>query len=134
MIDQRLLDLDAKLHAAGIPMHGCLRERIDYTESATPEQRQQGDAILAAFKWDAEPVPQSVTGTQAKLALLQSGLYEAIEAWILGAESQPNGIRYRIIWDAANWYGSSPELSEIAASLGMTEQQVDDLFRLAVTL
>lgn len=107
---------------------------VHYRDDATEENRSIASSIVDGWDWTWTPAPSVVTGTQAKLALLQSGLYEAIEAWILGAEPQPNGIRYRIIWDAANWYRNSPELAEIAASLGMTGEQVDDMFRLAATL
>ncbi len=45
----------ARFASEGIPIHGFSgRETVDYRPEATPEQRQQGDAILAAFDWDAD--------------------------------------------------------------------------------
>ena len=92
------------------------------------------DAVKPQSQIDAASVPKQITGTQAKLALLQAGLYEAIETYVNAAEAYPNGVRYRIVWDAANWLRNSPELGEIAGELGLDDGQIDDLFRRAATL
>ena len=92
------------------------------------------DAVKPQLQIDAASVPKQITGTQAKLALLQAGLYEAIETYVNAAEAYPNGVRYRIVWDAANWLRNSPELGEIAGELGLDDGQIDDLFRRAATL
>lgn len=50
-----IMELHQRLVSAGIPIDGVAQDRIDYRNEATPEQRQQGDAILAAFDWEASP-------------------------------------------------------------------------------
>lgn len=129
-IDRALIALDAALAAAGIPTVSVARDRIDYAESATTDQRQQGDAILAAFDWDAEPVPQIVTPLQARRALRQTGRLAAITESLESA-----GEETREAWEyATEIRRDDPILAGMAASLGMTGEQIDDLFRLAVTL
>lgn len=129
----RANDLSRRLTKAGIPFLGLARDRIDFAEGITQEAQDLGNGILAAWDWDAPPVPDQVTATQAKLALVDAGLYEAIEAWVAGEEAYPDGIRYRIVWNAATWYRTSQELNEIATDIGLTGDQIDDLFRLAAT-
>ena len=73
-------------------------------------------------------VPLLVTATQAKLALIDAGLYEYADGMVSVREGEPGGYRFRVVWDAANWYRSSPELNAIAADMGLTEEQVDGLF------
>jgi protein-disulfide isomerase-like protein with CxxC motif len=126
-------DLTRRLAAAGVPVTGISRDRIDYADEATVEQRADGDAILAAWDWDATPVPNRVTATQAKLALIDAGLYEYADGMVSVREGEPGGYRFRVVWDATYWYRTSPELNDIAADMGLTEAQVDDLFRLAAT-
>lgn len=75
------------------------------------------------------PVPQSVSAYQARMALLAAGLLDDVEA--LMADPQTDRAA-RIAWE----YGttverSSPLISALAPSLGMTDEQIDDLFRAA---
>lgn len=129
-----LIALHSAVEAAGIPIHGVFEDRIDYRDEATTEQRAAGDAILAAWDWDLPPVPTKVTHTQAKLALLEAGLFEAVETYVMAAAQQDAaGIRFRLVWDANDWFRASPELNYLAGQMGMTAAEVDDLFRLAAT-
>lgn len=134
-IGQMLDGLRARIAAAGVPVVAVYvnGRRAEYPPEATNEQISTGNAILAAWDWDAPPVPAQVTATQAKLALIDAGLYEAVDSWIQAEEGSPDGYRYRVVWDAGNWYRTSRELNEIATDLGLTDAQVDDLFRLAAT-
>lgn len=70
------------------------------------------------------PVPQSVTMRQARLALLGAGLLDDVEAAIAGA-----GPAAKIEWDyAAEVQRSSGLVPAMAAALGMTNEQIDALF------
>ena len=128
-----VLALHNRLSRMGLPVIGVSRNRLDFEDGATEQQQLDAQAVFDAWDWDAPPVPAQVTATQAKLALIDAGLYEAVDWWIVGAEATPDGYRYRVVWDATNWYRNSQELNEIAADMGLTESQVDDLFRLAAT-
>lgn len=76
-------------------------------------------------------VPQTVTMRQARNALLDAGLLEAVQASVAtipGAE----GERARIDWEYAlevrrDW----PLISYMAGDLGLTDEQVDGLFMAA---
>jgi hypothetical protein len=85
---------------------------------------------------DAPPVPviTSVTMRQARLALLQQGLLTQVNnavASMPGAQ----GDAVRIEWEFSNTVERNrPFVQALAASLGLTSQQIDDLFTLAATL
>lgn len=85
---------------------------------------------------DQPPVPviTSVTMRQARLALLQQGLLTQVNnavASMPGAQ----GDAVRIEWEFSSTVERNrPLVQALAASLGMTSQQLDDLFALAATL
>ena len=79
---------------------------------------------------DAPPVPESVTPRQARLALLGAGLLDAVNAAVAAA-----GTQAQIDWDyALEIKRSNPLIASMAAGLGLTSAQIDDLFRTAATL
>jgi predicted amidohydrolase YtcJ len=80
------------------------------------------------------PVPASVTMRQARLALHATGKLTAVEAAI-DALSDPPKTAARIEWDFSNEVQRhNGFVASLAPALGLTEQQLDDLFRLAATL
>lgn len=76
-----------------------------------------------------EPRPiTSVTMRQARLALLQAGLLDQVDAAITDPAS-------RIEWEYATTVERNSALVQsLSAGLGLSEQQLDDLFTLAATL
>lgn len=85
---------------------------------------------------DPPPVPviTSVTMRQARLALLQQGLLTQVNdavASMPGAQ----GEAMRIEWEFSSTVERNrPLVQSLSASLGLTSQQIDDLFALAATL
>lgn len=76
-------------------------------------------------------VPKVVTIRQAKLALLQAGLLDDVEAAIAASDNRAAQIE----WEYATEFRRDwPALLALQPSLGLTDQQIDDLFRLAATL
>jgi hypothetical protein len=76
-------------------------------------------------------VPKVVTIRQARLALLQSGLLDDIDAAIAASTDRA----LKIEWEFATEFRRDwPALIAMQPALGLTDQQVDDLFHLAVTL
>lgn len=77
------------------------------------------------------PVPSSVTPLQMRKALRQVGLKPAVDAYVasLADEEAVEEWEYAISMERGN-----PMLNSAAALLGMTEEQVDDLFRLAAQI
>lgn len=75
-------------------------------------------------------VPESITKYQAKMALLQNGLYESVEQYV----SSSNDYALKISWyDATNFYRNNHFIALLAAEFNLTQDQVDDLFILANT-
>ena len=76
-------------------------------------------------------IPQVVTMRQAKLALLQVGLLDEVDA-VINSDNTPRALK--IEWEFANevkreWVDSM----ELGKLLNMTPAQLDDLFTLAAT-
>lgn len=71
-----------------------------------------------------------ISPRQARLALLQADLLEAVEAYIA---TQPKAVQ--VEWEYANEIRRDHTLlSGAATALGLTEAQIDDLFSLAAAL
>ena len=79
-------------------------------------------------------VPQSVTMRQARLALHAAGLLTSVDAAI-AAMDEPDKTAASITWEFAQTvdrgFGMVPQL---AAALGMSDTQIDDLFIAAAQL
>jgi len=76
------------------------------------------------------PVPQVVSRFQARAALLQSDLLDAAEAAVAEGEAI-----IKLAWeDAQEFRRHSPTIAALAGELGLSSEQVDDLFRLAATI
>jgi hypothetical protein len=76
------------------------------------------------------PAPITVTPAQAKLALFNAGLLDKVEASISTA-SKP----VQIYWaNALSFERRNPYILGIAGQLGLTDAQMDDLFKAASAL
>ncbi|MBD9530458.1 hypothetical protein IB233_02270 [Comamonas sp. CMM01] len=87
----------------------------------------------------ADPVPVSVpascTRRQGLRALLDFGIKRAdIEAQIAAIENEIEREEAQIDYEAGEWERANPRLQQMWAALGGDPAQLDDLFRLAVTL
>jgi hypothetical protein len=79
-----------------------------------------------------EPVPNEVTMFQARAVLLASGLFDAVDEALraLGAKS----VEFQA-WEYANHFTRhGPLVNAMAHSLGLTDAQVDDMFRAAARI
>ena len=73
------------------------------------------------------PVPTVIPAWKGKAALREAGLLDAVEAAVAAA-----GGRVHNAWaGASDWSRDSDFLIALAGSLGLTEQQVDEMFRSA---
>ena len=82
-----------------------------------------------------DPVPESVTRRQAKVALFQAGRLDEVEA---GIEAIADPITKRIAkldWSEAQEFRRDwPLLNQLAAGMGITDGQLDELFRAAAKI
>ena len=78
------------------------------------------------------PVPTEVSRFQARAALLQAGLLDDIETYMADPATDPF---VRIAWqDAQVFKRNSPTVLSLQPLLGLTDEQLDDLFRFAATI
>lgn len=68
-----------------------------------------------------------VTRYQAKAALMQAGLLEAVEQAIADTDDP----LITLAWEEAAFDRMSPLIAEMKTVIGLTDEQVDDLFRAA---
>lgn len=91
------------------------------------------DAEVAQIAADAAapaPVPSSITPRQARLALLGAGLLSNVTTAIAAADEAT-----KIAWEFATYVKrDNPIIAAMAAQLGLTSAQVDDLFRAAAAI
>lgn len=80
------------------------------------------------------PVPDVVTMRQARLALLQAGLLAQVNTAVANMPGAA-GDTARIEWEFSSTVERNrPLVQSLIGALGLTESQLDDLFRLAATL
>lgn len=78
------------------------------------------------------PAPESVTRAQAKKALFGAGLLSLVQPAIDTIEDESERTVTQIDWDdAPDFRRSSPTIASLGAALGLTDSQIDDLFRTA---
>lgn len=73
-----------------------------------------------------------VSRLQARLALIQAGMWSAVELWAQDPDTPPEHLAF--FADAATWQRNDATLSAAATALGLTDEQMDGLFALAATL
>lgn len=126
-------ELVVKCHSYAACQMDMLRADAAELGTSLAEYEDKVLAVEAAYiPPDPEPVqvPQVVTIRQAKLSLLQAGLLDDVDAAVAQTDRAT-----QIEWEYAtevrrDW----PTLLTLQAALGLSEQQVDDLFSGASTL
>ncbi len=78
------------------------------------------------------PVPQRITRRQGRLALLQAGLLDQVEA-MMRDPGAPRDIRITYE-DATEWSRDSPMILTFGQALRLTPEQVDEMFRAAAQM
>ena len=77
-----------------------------------------------------QPVPAVISRFQARAALMDAGLLADVELAVGSA-----GPLVQLAWaEAVEWRRDSPTIAAIAASLDLTDGQLDDLFRAAALI
>ncbi len=111
---------------------GEIREiEPDYLAALPEAKRALWEAYTPpAPEPEPDPVPEAVTPRQIRKALNASGLRATVEAAVAAA---PQDVRDE--WEyALEIRRDYPLMTAMAAQLGMTDAQIDDLFRAAAQL
>ena len=103
---------------------------MDWIEA--PEGYELGSFLLPG---DPAPAPDFCSRRQGLLALLTYGHRRAdIEALIAAIPDELEREAALIEYEAATWERDNPFVKQMWAQLGGAPEQLDDLFRMAVTL
>lgn len=81
-----------------------------------------------------EPAPQFCTRRQGRLAMLQNDLLDDVEDAIAAIPDPAQRRAAQIEYEADTWDRGNAFLQGMWAQMGGTEEGLNDLFRLAVTL
>jgi hypothetical protein len=105
------------------------------TVPVAPGNRHYAEIIasgveIAPFVAPPVPIPTSCGPAQAKIVLWEMGLLDQVEAMVNAHPYRPVSIWYAA---ATVWERSHPYVTALAYELNLTDEQIDDLFALAVT-
>ena len=83
----------------------------------------------------AAPVPDTITRAQGKAALIHADLMPAVQQFITSiADPKDRAMAEVTMSDAHEWRRDNAFLNAAGAAVGLTETQMDDLFRQAATI
>lgn len=75
------------------------------------------------------PVPQEVARAQGKAALIVAGLWAAVKAFVAAIkDDNERALAEVALNDTQHWQRSSPFLNAAKDGLGLTDEQLDELF------
>jgi len=97
--------------------------------TVVPKTQAERDEYLAEWRANTQ-----CSMRQARLALAGAGLLSAVDTAIAGLPEEARNV-VSIEWEYASVVDrDSPWMGDMAAALGMTDEQLDDLFKIALTL
>ncbi len=107
---------------------------IDVSSGERRERAATPSEVAAMQQPAVQPVPTCVNMRQAQTALSRRGLLSQVEQAIAAMPGQA-GVEARIDWAKAQTVERSwPLVQSLAVGLGLSDAQLDDLFRYAATL
>lgn len=137
---QATLQSDGRVLITNGVMRSMVEPHDTFTLDAIAPGIENRAAILNAWADFPEPPPYvepaptpvtRVSPRQARLALLDAGLLDTVETEL----AKPENKAALISWEyATSVERDSPLIATIGGALGMTEQQIDDLFTAAAAL
>lgn len=81
------------------------------------------------------PVPESVTRAQGKAALITAGLWPGVLAFVAAIpDPTERALAEVALHDTQQWHRSSPFFNAAATALGLTGEQLDNLFLAAARI
>ena len=132
--DQTMIDLTIKWSG--------MAEELPFTASPTDSEAHGRAIFAAAAAGDFGPVadyvppppappqvPQQVTRAQGKVVLIQMGLWPQVVAFVEAIEDpMQKAIAQVAVYETLHWQRNSPFLNQAASALGISQEQMDDLF------
>lgn len=103
---------------------------IDCPDDCAADTWLYVDGVLSPKPAPAPTVPQSVSPRQIRMALTRAGLREAVEAAVLAGDQD-----LKDWWEfSTSFERNNPQVEVMATVLGVSTQQLDDLWSLAASL
>lgn len=121
--------------ATKYPTHGAEFAALQDDSTGHAEMRRLAKRLADGRKSGVVPeevVPNKVEALQAMLAIEQYGMAEAFQTWVNSSER--TFAEKAFVNRTRNWRRDDPTLLAGASALGLTDEQLDDLFKLAATL
>lgn len=106
------------------------------TEITPPDfDRSTESAVFNGSGWDVVQatieiiVPDVVSRAQGKASLIQAGLWPSVVDYVAGIADQTEQLLAETaLYDTQEWRRDSPFLNAAALALGLTKEQLDQLF------
>lgn len=93
------------------------------------EDHARGTPTLEPIPSPEALVPQTVSRAQGKAALIMGGLWSSVVNYAEGLEDEMvKLLAQTALYDTQEWRRDSPFLTECAQSMGLTEEDLDNLF------
>jgi len=116
--------LDSRYHV-NLAWHAQEMDPVFAASQILPDILSRGWDLASQSPPGPPPVPASVPAWKGKAALREAGLLEAVEAAVAAA-----GGRAQDAWTGASEWGRGSEfLGDLAAALGLSAEQVDQMLR-----
>lgn len=107
------------------------------TKKAPPELEVGQYAVWAGSDWyttynlppiSKPPAPETITKYQAKMILLQYGLYDQVDEFVRNSTDSALKISW---YDAVNFHRNNSFVNSLAIQFGLSSDQIDEMFILA---
>lgn len=96
---------------------------------------RDGAWVVESPEPESAPVPDAVSKAQGKAALIQAGLWQAVTDYVDNIEDSTEKTLAEIaLNDTQEWLRSSPLLNSMATALGLTGEDLDNLFVAAANI
>lgn len=126
-----VVEMSAEQATAALTAFEVVHELAANSRCASGWSYAGGDVVAPEV---VAPVPAEVTMRQARLALLAAGLLDDVEAAIAGMD-EPAKTAAQIEWEYSNALQRDNALvAVLGPALGLSENQIDSLFRAAAQL
>lgn len=103
---------------------------VECDEAIQPGWLYDGEKFAPPVPVEPEAyVPQQVTRAQGKAALITSGLWSDVESYVDSiTDPTEKALALVALNDTTHWQRSSPFLNSAAAALGLSDEDLDNLF------
>jgi len=106
-----------------------------WIETSLTIEELEAQFDITSYKAATKPVPKAVTPRQMKKALIISGISLATVEGMISSLPSPMNELAMVEWkESLEFQRTNPLLLQLAPNLGLSSQQIDDIFCLAITL